>query len=276
MSCYYPLLGLPDGIHSSLTYSVFTLNQASVEVRTPHRHSLELALYRRQESGGGWMLVDRLSAAADGGIVARSQDYGLAPGDLLVGVPVPVESTSEANPELLPRPASKRLDRAPVAERCSLGFHWQGVSSSYQGEFPVRMAELQRGTMVSFDPLLHASVPGARTLLCLINISRQDDPAPLRLEVLEAHSRSLIHSLSWRRNACGLLELPAEREPGSELVFRSTDAVGIPIFLSLREDAGAASMSVEHTHPPTELFWEPDRLAGARAIKQTWLGAVAR
>lgn len=276
MSCYYPLLGLPEGLHSSLTYSVFTLNQASGDVRTPQRHGLELALYRRQDDGGAWTLVDRLSAAADGGIVARSRDYGLAPGDLLVGVPVPVESASESAPELLPLPASKRQDRAPVAERCSLGFHWNGVSSSYQGEFPLRMAELQRGTMVSFDPLLHASVPGARTLLCLINISRRDDPTPLRLEVLDAHSRRLVHSLSWRRNACCLLELSADREPGSELVFRSTDAVGIPIFLSLRDDAGAASMSVEHTHPPTELFWEQDRLAGARAIKQTWLGAVAR
>lgn len=276
MSCYYPLFGLPDGIDSSLTYSVFTLNEATGERRPPHRHSLDLALYRRSEASGDWSLVDRLRADAEGGIVARSTEYGLAAGELLVGVPVRQEDASEPRAELLPLPASKRRYRAPVAERCSLGFHWRGVSSSYQGEFPVRMADLSRGTMVSFDPLLHAAVPGARTLLCLLNISRRDEATPLRLEVFEAHGRRLVQSLSWRRNACTLLDLPAERDPGSELVFRSSDAVGIPIFITLAGDRGAASMSVEHTHPPTELFWEQDRLAGSRALKQTWLGAVLR
>lgn len=276
MTCYYPLPGLPQGIVSSLTYSVFTLNEATGAIRPPQRHRLELALYRRPDSGSTWTLVDRLNSDACGDIVARSDDYGLAAGDLLVAVPVPQELVSEPHPDLLPLPASKRVDRAPVAERCSLAFHWRGISSSYQGEFPLRMAELSHGTMVSFDPLLHASVPGARTLVCVVNISRRDDGTPLGLEVFEAHTRRLLQTIPWRRNACGLVELPDGAEPDAELVFRSTDAVGIPIFLTLSGAESPASMSVEHTHPPTELFWEQDRLAGSRALKTTWLGASLR
>jgi hypothetical protein len=276
MPCYYPLLGLPEGIDTSLTYSVFTLNEASGAIRAPQRHGLDLALYRRPDGDGVWTLVDRLQAAADGSIVARARHYDLAPGALLVGVPVPREAVSEPRPVLLPRPASKRIDRAPVAERCSLGFHWRGVSSSYQGEFPLRMAEMARGTMVGFGPLLHAAVPAARTLLCLVNICRRDDPTPLSLEVFEAHSRTLVRRLCWRRNGSSLLELPAGQAPEAELVFRSADALGIPIFLTLSGGDGPASLGVEHTHPPTELFWEQDRLAGSRAVKHTWLGASLR
>jgi hypothetical protein len=260
MTCYYPLPGLSHGIGSSLTYSVFTLNEATGALRAPQRHPLDLALYRRPDAATAWLLVDRLTPDACGDMVARSEDYGLGPGDLLVAVPVSQEARSEPQADLLPMPASKRVDRAPVAERCSLSFHWRGVSSSYQGEFPLRMAELSRGTMVSFDPLLHAAVPGALTLVCLVNISRRDDPTPLRLEVFEAHSRRL-------------LELPHGLDRDGELVLRSNDALGIPIFITIASAHGPASMSVEHTHPPTELFWEQDRIAGSRALKTTWLGA---
>ena len=246
MTCYYPLPGLPQGIGSSLTYSVFTLNEAQGAMRAPHRHRLDLALYRRPDTEATWTLVDRLQPDACGNVVARSHDYGLAPGDLLVAVPVAQESRSEAHPEMLPLPASKRVGRAPVAERCSVAFHWRGVSSSYQGEFPLRMAELSRGTMVSFDPLLHASVPGAITLVCLLNISRRDDATPLHLEVFEAHNRRLLRTVPWRRNGCGLVDLPDGLESEGELVFRSTDAVGIPIFITLSGADAPASMSVEH------------------------------
>ncbi len=273
MTCYFPLIGLPHGITSSVTYSVFTLNEATAERRSPQCQALDLALYRKPEGGDPWELVDRLSPGDAGDVVARSSDYGLAAGELLVGVPVARQAQSEERPELLPVPASKRVDRSPVAERCSLGFHWRGVSSSYQGEYPLRMAELRQGTMVSFDPLLHASVPGALTLLCLVNVSRHDDGTPQRLECFEAHSRRLLRAVPYRRNGCCLLELPHGAIPDGELVFRSTGSVGIPIFLTLSGADAPASMGVEHTHPPTELFWDQDRLNGSRALKRTWLGA---
>jgi hypothetical protein len=272
MTCYYPLIGLPHDVTTSVTYSTFTLNQATGDRCSPHRHALDLALYRKPEGGEPWELVDRLSPGAEEDMVARSQDYGLAAGDVLVGVPVARQATSEKRPERLPAPASKRMDRSPVAERCSLGFHWRGVSSSYQGEYPLRMAELQKGTMVSFDPLLHASVPGALTLLCLVNVSRHDDGSPQRLECFEAHTHRLLASVPYRRNACGLLELPHEGVHAGELAFRSGGTVGIPIFLTLSGTDAPPSMSVEHTHPPTEFFWDQDRLRGSRAVKGTWLG----
>jgi hypothetical protein len=53
---------------------------------------------------------------------------------------------------------------------------------------------------------------------------------------------------------------------------RGSGWVAIPIVLRLSRVGAPASMSVEHTHPPTELFWEEDRVPGSRQVKRSWLG----
>jgi hypothetical protein len=66
---------------------------------------------------------------------------------------------------------------------------------------------------------------------------------------------------------------PGEAARG-ELFCRSTTSLGIPIYITLSRQDLPASMSVEHTHPPTEICTERDRLSGSRAIKSTWLGST--
>jgi hypothetical protein len=270
MSCYYPLLGLPDGLEASLTFSSHTLNQcANPGQSAPHQHQLDLALY--SSSSGHWTLADQLKVPPSGDVEVRASTYGLSPGELLVAVPLASDSPTDARPELLPKPASKRVDRSPVAERCSLAFHWRGITSSYQGEYPLRMAEVQGGSFLSFDPLLKPDPAAGRSLVVLVTLSRIQDPSPLTLELFDLSSRRLLHTMNHGRNRCTIVDLPEEGFSSGPLAMRGKGWVGIPIVIRLSKEEAPPSMSVEHTHPPTELFWEEDRLPGSRIVKSSWM-----
>ncbi len=274
MSCYYPLIGLPRGIASSLRFSSRTLNQQLRPGHDHDHHHLDLALYRPLEDC--WELIERQPIPATGDVELRSETYDLSPGELLVAVPVVRDSSLLQAPVDLPPPASKRIDRAPVAERCSLSFRWRGVESSYQGEYPLRMAERASGTLLGFSPLLMSDACVQTNVLALVTISRRIDPTLHLLEGFEAHSLRSIGQWELRSNACTVIEIDPQLAATGELFFRCATSLGIPICLSLSRDDLPASLSVEHTHPPTELFWEQDRLVGSRAIKGRWLGALLR
>jgi hypothetical protein len=270
MTCYYPLLGLSQGIVSSLTYSGHTLNQRTGGELRSQLHSVDLALYGLR--GQGWTCLDRIPLPVTGDLTVTSSDYGLQPGELLVGVPLARQEVPDPSDPLLPRPYSKKVDRSPVAERCSLGFRWRGVASSYQGEYPLRMAAMERGTLLTFDPLLQSGPTVGMNLLCLVTLCRSGEERSHRLEGFDALTGQRRFSTAYRSNSCCLVEIEPQEAARGELFCRSTTSLGIPIYITLSRHDLPASMSVEHTHPPTELFSERDRLRGSRAIKSSWLG----
>jgi hypothetical protein len=86
MTCYSPLLGLSQGIVSSLTYSGHTLNQRTAGEL--HSQILNVDLAALWHPGGRLDLPRSDSAAGGGDLTVTSSDYGLQPGELLVGVPL--------------------------------------------------------------------------------------------------------------------------------------------------------------------------------------------
>jgi hypothetical protein len=270
MTCYYPLIGLPRGIVSHLSYSTLTHNQRTSGSLRPRDHSLDLAIYAPRREG--WQCLDRFELPPAGDLSIRSSDYQLGLGELLVAVPLRRGAAPDPADLRLPLPCSKKVDRSPVAERCSLAFTWRGVTSSYQGEYPVRMAQLERGTLLSFDALLQTGANVGLNLLCLVNLDRGCRSDEHNLEVFVASSRRRLHSIPYRSNSCCVVEISPDEVAGGEIFMRSTTSLGIPIFITLSREDLPASMSVEHTHPPTELFSERDRMRGSRMIKSSWLG----
>jgi len=270
MTCYYPLLGLSQGIVASLTYSGHTHNQRTSEALQPLAHQVDLAIYGIRE--GRWHCLDRLPLPPAEDLSVTSAHYGLQPGELLVGVPLARGEVPDPADPQLPLPYSKKVDRSPVAERCSLGFHWRGVTSSYQGEYPLRMAQLGRGTLLGFDPLLQSGATVGMNLLCLVNLCRAHDDRAHSLEGFDALTLKRRFTRSYRTNSCCLVEISPVEAASGELFCRSTTSLGIPIFITLSRQDLPASMSVEHSHPPTEMFTERDRQRGSRMIKSTWLG----
>lgn len=271
MTCYFPLLGLSHGIVASLTYSSLTHNQRTATHRAPTSHAVDLALHSPESQG--WRCIDRLAVPADGDLTITSSDYGLTPGELIVAVPVTRDWQADPDDPLLPLPYSKKVDRSPLAERCSLGFSWRGVSSSYQGEYPHRMAQLQRGTLVSFNPLFQFGPTVGTNLLCVVTLSRQIDVSEHHLQLFDARENRLVQDIPYAINRCCLVEITPQMAARQDIFVRSASSLGIPIIISLSREDLPASMSVEHTHPPTQLFAQRDRLKGSRMIKQAWLGA---
>jgi hypothetical protein len=109
-------------------------------------------------------------------------------------------------------------------------------------------------------------------LLCLVNLGRGCRSDEHNLEVFVARSRRRLHSIPYRSNSCCVVEISPDEVAGGEIFMRSTTSLGIPIFITLSREDLPASMSVEHTHPPTEFFSERDRMRGSRMIKSPWLG----
>ena len=271
MTCYYPLLGLPKGLDASVSYFSHTHNQfADKDDRTPHCHQRQLALY--QMIDGKWKLRDQLLLPRFGDVTLHASTYGLSEGELIVVVPLTEDTPIEDSTDLLPKPSSKRVDQSPIAERGCLAFHWRGISSSYQGEYPLRMAEVNGGSFLSFDPLLKPDPAAGKSLVILMSISRRHNPTTYTLELFDGTSKEILSSVNHCQNRCTVLDLPAEGVGPGPIVMRGSNWVGIPITIKLSKDGEPASMSVEHAHPPTELFWGTDRFAGSKKIKSSWMG----
>ena len=45
------------------------------------------------------------------------------------------------------------MDNSPVAERVSFNFNLQNSRTSYQGEYPLKMAQTNRGSLWCFDTM---------------------------------------------------------------------------------------------------------------------------
>jgi len=270
MSCYYPLLGLPHAIDASITLLSHTHNQRAVNNQClPTLHEREVALYSPKNDL--WALRDRFTLPISSEIEIYASTYGLAPGELMVAVPLPKDAPINHRTTLLPVPLSKRVDQSPIAERACLEFHWRGITCSYQGEFPLRIAEVDGGSFLSFDPLLKPDPSAGRSLVVVMSINRSPIPSSLPLEIFDGQSKTCVASLNHQQNSCTILDVPAEGWSEGPLVMRGSGWVGIPIVIKLSRLDAPPSMSVEHNHPPTELFWDRDRLAGSRQIKRSWL-----
>ena len=75
---------------------------------------------------------------------------------------------------ILPKPDSLRIDSSPVAERGSLNYHFEDTKTTYQGEYPYAMSNIDKGSFWSFDALKESLHKDERvqSFLILMNINR--------------------------------------------------------------------------------------------------------
>ena len=77
-----------------------------------------------------------------------------------------------------------------------------------------------------------------------------------------------IKNKSYVQNSAAIMNFDCLKDlPG---VFYSKDTLGIPIFLSYHKDLNS-NLSVEHSHPPSELFFGESKLTGQQILKKKWL-----
>lgn len=185
--------------------------------------------------------------------------------------PVAIVSSLKASFEpivsQLPRPISLRTDKTPIAERASIGYRVNCSSSVYQGEYPYRMTQLASSSFLSYSHFQNSSE--AYNYLILINISPTDGDDSHTLRFLNSTTFEVFHQISVCRNtfaAIDLNSLPLDlRCPA---IITCSSLAFIPLSLTISKDHNI--ISLEHTHPPSELFWGYSKFKLASHLKKRY------
>ena len=176
--------------------------------------------------------------------------------------------------KILPKPDSLRIDKSPVADRCSLNFSFKNSITSYQGEYPFEMASLKKSSFFSFDALKQTfKNDEVVNFLVYMNININSDiRGEVNINVFNPSKSFFKRKFVAKRNSFTIHRLQEEKEGeniNSVCFYTSEECLFIPINLSLNLKTN--QLSAEHTHPPTELFYGPNKIDAVKLLKKTWL-----
>lgn len=176
--------------------------------------------------------------------------------------------------EKLPRPDSLRVDKASIAERASYDFSYKSLKTSYQGEYPVKMSKIEQGSFFSFDALKGiGSESEVSNFLLLMNLNSSPFKQSIKkVSIYDPQTKNILLNLDARENQISIHNLSVLQEPKylNKIFFLSSnEGVFIPLMLSL--DLKSNQLSLEHTHPPRELFRGEDRWKAIKIIKKKWV-----
>ena len=173
----------------------------------------------------------------------------------------------------LPKPDSLKVDNSIVAQRASLNFSFLKSTTSYQGEYPLTMSNLDNGSLLTFDTLKSPTNYYQKNFLILMNISRKSTSTDLvKIKVYDPKNKSDYISLDARKNYFSIFETDIYEKKlkySSTYFITAESCLFVPIMLSL--DYKNNYLSVEHTHPPTEYFFGAQKLKITNLLKKEWL-----
>lgn len=200
------------------------------------------------------------------------ENYDVNNFEMLVVVP---KRTNEFPEETinLPKPSSLRIDRSPIADRASINFSLEKSLTSYQGEYPFEMALIKKGSFLSFDILKNPNKEKYLNYLILINVFQSaKDQSCLKVNYFSPKNPDLKKYFQAKRNSFTIknLNLLENQINNCEtLFFTSSQCLFIPLTLSINIET--KHLSLEHTHPPTELFFGDNKFEPIKIIKQQWI-----
>lgn len=220
-----------------------------------------------------WSLIKVFKTSPYEFTKVERKDFDCKPNQMLILVPQKANNFPEA-PKKLPKPYSLRIDRSPIAERCSLNFSFKNSTTSYQGEYPFEMASLKKGSFFSFDAIKQSNINDeVINFIIYMNININSDfQEEVNINIFNPYNRLLNKEFVAKRNSFTIHRIQEEKnqEHKNQVCFYTSENCSfIPITLTLNLKTN--QLSVEHTHPPTELFYGLNKIDGVRLIKKTWL-----
>jgi hypothetical protein len=266
LSDYLFLANVGDGIVNSVQLSRFVPNR---RVNSRAKVDYKVGVYTQSFDSVFWEKLDEIEFSNSNNISLSSSNYSLDVGQLAVIIPCEVDFDLLDRYSELPIPVDRKVDLSPVNERAAIHFTKGDSFSSYQGEFPYQMSRI-KGTFLAFDPLIQRTDGNIKTKIAFINIHSDNisKKTQFNLNVANAHSKERIISNAYVHNSAGIIDI--NNTDNIELCFYSKDTLGIPIFISYNE---SGYLSVEHTHPPSEYFWN-NKFKGQQLLKQNWLSQL--
>ena len=140
---------------------------------------------------------------------------------------------NESKTDLLPKPYSLRIDKAPVNERASYNFSINGVSSSYQGELPFELSN-KGSSFFSNDVLRLDVLKEDKCFLKLMNVSRDAKrKGDHNLNILNSENGEIIKKFIVKSNSFEAFYLPIKKNiiKNKTLILTCSTASFIPIFM---------------------------------------------
>ena len=236
-----------------------------------YKQVIYLGLYSLEKYN--WSLIKVFKTNPYEFIQVERKQFDFQSNQMLVLVPQKTNNFPKA-PKKLPKPDSLRIDKSPVAERCSLNFSFKNSVTSYQGEYPFEMALLNKSSFFSFDALKQSfKKDEVLNFIIYMNLNINSElQEEVNISVFNPSNSLIKREVVAKRNSFTIHRLKDENDGeniNSVCFYTSEDCSFVPINLTLNLKTN--QLSAEHTHPPTELFYGLNKIDAIRLIKKTWL-----
>ena len=151
--------------------------------------------------------------------------------------------------------------------RCNIKIMSTNTSTSYQGDIPPNFLT-KNLSLVSCSPMLQFE-ENIDNYLYLINFTA--DPIKKNFTLTSKNQFHSSVSFNFKTNTINIINLSdlIKDSKSNFLITTSRDHGGIPIYLSKTKDN--TSMSLEHTHPPTEYLFLGNRFYFQKLKKNFYL-----
>ena len=178
--------------------------------------------------------------------------------------------TSSPLSENLNRLPSKTIPESSPIWRSTININIKNSITSYQGEikpFP------ETASLLSFSTFIQKR-KNNKNFLIFINLSVKANQKLVPIKIAKASEpKKIIGNFYIKTNACNLIAIDDLKLQRNDIaVFYSNEVSGIPIFLSYSEKD--MSISLEHTHPPSNLIIHGDRKNAQKIIKRNWFNLL--
>lgn len=281
MTSYFPLLpsissnSLSNTINSSTTLLNYSNNFKESNRSKNHRKSIYIGTYKIE--GLIWKIIS-IKECKYGDFFDITRNSIDVNSDQMVVSLLRLQNTFPKSSRILPKPDSLRIDSSPVAERGSLNYHFEDTTTTYQGEYPYAMSNIDKGSFWSFDALKEdlSQEEKVQSFLILMNINRDaEKQSEVDLDIYDPHKKNKTLNWKARQNSFTIINLREihkslqSKNTHKTFFIQSKNCTFIPMILNI--DVKNSQLSFEHTHPPSELLWGRDKLKVIKFIKERWI-----
>ncbi len=279
MSSYFPLLPCIKGsnpkqiINGSTTFLNVPNNLRKSNYSKLERSPVFFATYKHES--GAWKRLSVNECSYGEFVEVRRKELDVKDCQMVVSL-AQYKDLFPSSTRYLPPPISLRIDSSPIAERASLNFHLDNASTTFQGEYPFSMSCLKKGSLWSFDALKESKGKNTKSYLVLMNINRDAQVcSDVDIEIYNPSDPKVKSSWIARQNSFTIIDFDSVHErivskQSSEVLFiQCRSCTFIPMILNV--DIISKQLSLEHTHPPSELLWGKEKFELIRLIKAKWL-----
>lgn len=251
---YFFLPNIGNGFTSEILITNHSQNSTAPEKFI----DLFIALHAFDHKLNVWKLVDKVKFNASGIIKISSKKYTKNKGDLVVASIHKINQIMHEFSSSLPQSDIKKNDFSPHSVRCRLLFRKEESFSSYMSEYPKKMTFVKNGSAFSFGHLLSHQDSLASTTIAFINISDTEVLSPnTYMKLINIETGKTILTKKIFNNKVAVHTLRNNKIKNKSLALITQGLAGIPIYISqYRNKLGQLRISCEHSHPPSEYFFE--------------------